>query len=303
MQTIEALRRKIKSAQDLLSVVKTMKALAAVNIRHYERAVEALTEYNRTVEMGLHVVLHAREETLIDPDRAALPWLNGEAGGHGVGCVLFGSDQGLCGQFNERIVTHAQETLNGMHIPVNQRTFLAVGERCALLLDDAGQPLDGLLDTPGGMAGVTPLVEELLLRIDGWRAGGRTDRILLFHNRPMGGGLYGSRTVQLLPLDLDRLHAMEEAPWPSRCLPTFTMDWSRLFSLLIRHSLFVALFRACAESLAAEDAARLASMQNAQRNIEDRLEELNARYHHQRQNTITAELLDIVSGFEAVNAV
>ena len=62
MQTIEGLRRRIKSASDLLSVVKTMKALAAVSIRHYEHAVASLSEYNRTVELGLHIVLTAQNE-------------------------------------------------------------------------------------------------------------------------------------------------------------------------------------------------------------------------------------------------
>mgnify|MGYP001333694085 CR=1 FL=1 len=62
MQTIESLKRKIKSTSDLLSVVKTMKALAAVSIRQYQKAVESLTDYNDTVEMGLQVVLKKRAE-------------------------------------------------------------------------------------------------------------------------------------------------------------------------------------------------------------------------------------------------
>ena len=59
---IEHLKRKIKSAGDLLSVVKTMKILAAVSIRQYEKALESFVEYNRTVEMGLQVVLKQRPE-------------------------------------------------------------------------------------------------------------------------------------------------------------------------------------------------------------------------------------------------
>ncbi|MBN2296940.1 MAG: F0F1 ATP synthase subunit gamma, partial [Deltaproteobacteria bacterium] len=65
MQTIESLKRKIKSTEDLLSVVKTMKALAAVSIRQYQKAVESLTDYNATVEMGLQVVLKKRAEQAV----------------------------------------------------------------------------------------------------------------------------------------------------------------------------------------------------------------------------------------------
>ena len=80
------------------------------------------------------------------------------------------------------------------------------------------------------------------------------------------------------------------------------MNWDRLFSLLIREYLFVSLYRAFAESLASENASRLASMQVAERNIENRLDELNAQYHQQRQNGIDAELFDLVAGFEALSS-
>ena len=78
------------------------------------------------------------------------------------------------------------------------------------------------------------------------------------------------------------------------------MDWDRLFSALIGHYLFVSLFRAFAESLASENASRLASMQAAEKSIRDQLSELTMKYHQQRQMSITEELLDIVSGFEAL---
>jgi F-type H+-transporting ATPase subunit gamma len=78
------------------------------------------------------------------------------------------------------------------------------------------------------------------------------------------------------------------------------MDREALFSSLVREYLFVSLYRAFAESLASENASRLASMQAAEKNIEERLRELSAQYHQQRQMSITSELLDIVSGFEAL---
>jgi F-type H+-transporting ATPase subunit gamma len=59
METIEALRKKIAVTEDLREVVKTMKTLAAVSIRHYERAVESLRQYSRTVEMGMQIVCAA----------------------------------------------------------------------------------------------------------------------------------------------------------------------------------------------------------------------------------------------------
>ena len=69
---------------------------------------------------------------------------------------------------------------------------------------------------------------------------------------------------------------------------------------LIREYLFVSLFRACAESLASENASRLAAMQRAEKNIEELLEDLDGRFHRLRQSSIDEELFDVISGFEAL---
>jgi F-type H+-transporting ATPase subunit gamma len=71
---------------------------------------------------------------------------------------------------------------------------------------------------------------------------------------------------------------------------------------LIREYLFISLFRACAESLASENASRLAAMQRADKNIDELLEDLNRAFHRMRQDGIDEELFDVVSGFEALTA-
>jgi len=69
---------------------------------------------------------------------------------------------------------------------------------------------------------------------------------------------------------------------------------------LIREYLFISLFRACAESLASENASRLAAMERADRNIEDLLDHLHGRFHRQRQGSIDEELFDVTAGYEAL---
>jgi len=88
--------------------------------------------------------------------------------------------------------------------------------------------------------------------------------------------------------------------WPNKVLPIYTMGRERLFASLIREYLFMSIYRALVDSLAGENASRLASMQVAERNIGERLDGLNAFYRQQRQGTITEELLDIVAGREAL---
>ena len=125
--------------------------------------------------------------------------------------------------------------------------------------------------------------------------------MLVFHCQYVTRGAYEPRCLNLLPVDRGWLESLCQRPWPTHVLPAFTMDSEQLFSALIRQYLFVALYRAAAESLASENAARLTAMRGAERNITDQLDTLRMRFHQQRQQAITEELLDIASGFEALS--
>jgi F-type H+-transporting ATPase subunit gamma len=292
MQTTESLKRRIKSAGDLLSVVKTMKALAAVSIRQYQKAVESLDDYNRTVEMGLQIVLKERMGAMNKSKNMAVKRM---------GAIIFGSDQGLCGQLNEQISVFSLDSMKDAGVKKENRKVLAVGARVADYVEDAGQPIDELMATPSSTAGITPLVQEIIMVIEEWHFKQNVDHFILFYNDYISGANYRPYQVQLLPVNSDWLKEISRKKWDSKSLPIFRMDGARIFSSLIREYLFVSLYRAFAESLASENASRLASMQNAEKNIEEQMQDLNVQFHRTRQMTITEELLDIVAGFEALS--
>jgi F-type H+-transporting ATPase subunit gamma len=290
MYTLEALQRDINAATELQSIVRTMKVLAAVSIRQYERALESLTEYNRTVEMGLQVVLHNHRTTEARRQLKQLPW---------TGAIVFGSDHGLCGRYNESVVTFALEKLDKAGHDRDKRRILAVGARVDASLREKGQGVEETFFVPGSVAGITATVQKMLLQIDNWQGDG-VEQVLLFHNAHQQRTTYSAQLKKLLPLDLSIFNHTHTKPWPSRSIPLFTMASEKLLSSLIRQHLFIVLYSACAESLAGEHASRLISMQVAEKNIKERLESLTATYRQQRQNQITEELLDVVSGFEAL---
>ncbi|MXS85493.1 F0F1 ATP synthase subunit gamma [Nitrosomonas sp. HPC101] len=289
-QTLELMRRRISTAEDLYGVVRVMKALAASSVRQYEAAVESLAEYNRTIEEGLQVALRNRPESIL-PETV---------GGNRQAVIVFGSDQGMCGAFNEQIVTFTLERLDALDDELGDIEVLAVGARVVGRLEDAGCQVVQRLLMPSSIAGITPAVHKLLLAVEALRFAGGIDRLQVIHHRPGAHASSRPQILQLLPVDrawLDRLAARD---WDSRSLPTFSMKWRTLFSSLIRQHLFVALYRAFAESLASENASRLSSMQAAERNIQGHLEQLALDYHQGRQESIQAELLDIVAGFETL---
>jgi len=291
VQTIEGIKRRIDNTQDLMSIVRTMKTLAAINIRQYERAVESLANYNRTIEMGFQILLRNLPEEVSLAKNTQHTTL---------GIIIFGSDQGMCGQFNEQIGNLAMEELARLWLPKADRLILALGARLTAYLEALEQPLDEAWALPGSVGGITPLIQDIVMKIDTWRERQGVNRVVLFYNRPLTGAGYYPHKVTLLPVNWEYLRRQARKEWGSRTLPMFTMDWQPLLSALLRQYLFVSLYRAFAESLMSENASRLATMQAAERNIEDHMEALNALYHQERQRSITEELLDIVAGFEAL---
>jgi F-type H+-transporting ATPase subunit gamma len=105
----------------------------------------------------------------------------------------------------------------------------------------------------------------------------------------------------LLPLDENWRRGLFQLPWPTANLPEVMGGGMSTLRALIREYLFVSLFRACAESLASENASRLAAMQRADKNIDDLLGSLNGTFHRLRQSGIDEELFDVISGFEALS--
>ena len=291
--TVASLSRKINSAGDLQSVVRTMKAMAASSIAQYERSVLALADYYRTVELGLGVCLKNR-----GPANPMTEW-QGNAGVGTVGAVVFGSDQGLVGQFNDVVADHAIRSLAAL--PAVPQVW-AVGERVHARLADGGLPVKGLFTVPNSVKAITPLVGRILVEYETRHQQHESAELYLFYNRPVAGAVYAPVNQRLLPLDDIWHRDLAELPWPTKNVPEVMGGDTTTLGLLVREYLFVSLFRACAESLASENASRLAAMERADTNIGELLEDLTGTFHRLRQSGIDEELFDVVSGFEALIA-
>jgi F-type H+-transporting ATPase subunit gamma len=290
--TRASLRRKIKSAGDLQSVVRTMKALAASSIGQYEASVRALAEYYRTVELGLGACFREGEPA------APIIAGRGRPAAGAIGAIVFGSDQGLVGRFNELVVDHAIETLAAL--PGRPEVW-AVGERVHERLADAGLAPKGLFAVPNSVMAITPLVGRIQIASESRRAEGEYARVYVFHNRPLSGASYEPISQRLLPLDAQWRRDLIGVRWPSRHVPEI-MDRgdSATLRVLVREWLFISLFRACAESLASENASRLAAMERADKNIDELLEHLRGTSHRLRQSSIDEELFDVIAGYESL---
>jgi len=290
--SMESLSRKIAGAGDLQSVVHSMKALAASRIGQYEKAVQALLHYYRTVELGLVACFRRPGGSPLAPARV-------RKGPRAVGAIVFGSDQGLVGRFNEELVDYTARTLGAL--PDGARKVWAVGERIHSLFADRNLAQAGPFAVPTSVYGITPLVGQILVEIEASHEKGEVTDIYLFHNQPQSGAIYEPVNKQLLPLDRAWRRNIAALPWPTKNLPEVIEGATPALQDFLQGYFFVLIFQACAESLASENASCLAAMQRAESNIDDMLEELSRAFHRIRQESIDEELFDVVSGYEALS--
>jgi F-type H+-transporting ATPase subunit gamma len=291
--TIVDLRRKISSAGELQSVVRSMKALSASSIGQYEKSTLALTDYYRTVELGLGVCFREMRNSKSSSKSEK------QAKKSGVAAIVFGSDQGLVGQFNEVIADYAIQKLKSL--PGKPQVW-AIGERVHARLVDAGLPVAGLFKVPNSVKSIAPLVAQIQIKSEAKRAAGEYASVYVFHNRQVASSTYEPIVQRLLPLDEVWRLSLMKIRWPTQKLPQVIGSGTTTLRSLIREYLFISLFRACAESLASENASRLSAMERAEKNIDDLMTTLQGSFHRLRQDTIDEELFDVVSGFEAQSA-
>ncbi|CUH59496.1 F0F1 ATP synthase subunit gamma [Thalassobacter stenotrophicus] len=290
-QSLEGLTRHMTGMESIHSVVHTMKTLSVLNAAPYEQAARAIEDYHRTVLDGLHAFFVATGA----PDRSPQP-----LGQRHI--VVFGSDHGLCGTYNDGIATHIAEALAGVAPEVSQ--IDCVGAQMADALRDRGLAPSQVFLPAASVDGLARLANLLTQHIEVTQnaSESRSSSVELVYASRAADGTQTPMLVPLLPLSEALVADLCARPWLSRTRPAFAMPPDALFRALIRAHVFASLVRAAAEAMLAENAARLAVMQQAERSVEDRLDALKSEANTLRQDGITTELLDVIVGFEALGA-
>ena len=173
MLTAEALKRKIQSAQDLLGVVKTMKALAAVSIRQYQRAVESLADYNRTVEMGLQIVLKDSRGVSVPAGQRSTRMV----------AIVFRNGSGTLRPVQQYRHPARHRRAGPDERPERGPVFHRCRRKAADILVDMGQNVFEVLATPGSTAGITSMVQDITMLLENWRFSRSVENMHLFLQR------------------------------------------------------------------------------------------------------------------------
>lgn len=284
MQGLQGLKRSINSAENLQSIVSTMKAHASSSINQFQNAARASMEYRKILDMSLYIVLSDEEDLSPVSDVKDGDTIH----------IVFGSDHGLAGRFNERIADFASE-----NIPSGEEhKILIIGQQIVQRLKGEFEIYESFMQ-PLTPESIGSRVNDLLFTIDDLRDKGEVEEIILYYNTPQDNSTFLEDTELLFPIDLLQI-SKGKKKWDSKSIPMYFGEKEKIISDLIRQYFFITIYRAFCYSLASENASRLASMQSADKNIDERLEDLNYQYRRERQNSITEEINDVISGFKSI---
>ena len=277
------IERQIQTIEGLRNIIHSMRSLAATYLGRAEERLDGVRAYADTIGRAIKDCLHGREIAL--PDRE----------GKSTAILAFFSEQGLCGRFNEVMAEAAAKSARTVESP----HFIVVGRRGPALL--RREKLNILAEmpstsSPDGVDAVIHRIAKVVLQLHERDA---FAQLHLLYARYLSPGRIEPRFERVLPLDLSQ---WREAKQTHTAPPRLALRRLRLLRELVDEYTFVSLYRAFTESIAGENGMRLQSMEAAKSNIEDTLAELQLHARIQRQNDITEELLDVVSGAEALTA-
>ena len=290
--TLEALTKRIKTTTDLREIVSTMKILSSVSIAPYEKALASLTEYSKTVKDAFWGFMLESDLTL--------PNTKKEKEAHYL-AILIGTDNGLVGKFNRDVLTYAQNYFKDNQINLDNVSYLCVGKRLGGITESAvGTKLHGTYAISNSLKEIGSIASTLLIKVNEIISKTATTKVFVFYNQKASGSSQAPKVSQLMPLPYEELIAFKKNKWDGKSLPMLPEDMQGMLLGLMHEYLTVILTGGLTASLAAEHYARMVNMQQAEKNIDKSLEDMNLAYQQARQTQITDELIDIVSGAEAM---
>ncbi|HVW24478.1 MAG TPA: F0F1 ATP synthase subunit gamma [Polyangiaceae bacterium] len=281
MQRLAELQARIHSLSELGDVVSALRAVSAARVEQARGVLEATRRYTQTIEEAISEAIGGSTPL---PDETVE-----RAGGGYV--VAFGSEYGFVGSLNHRVLDHA------LHARKDGDTLLLVGSRLEIVATERREPV--AWSTP--MAAQIGAVDGVALRVAAELAracaSSTMDRVILVYTASAGGGARNPVSEAVLPFDVRRhTPAHEHLPAALSTLPR-----RELVDGLAEELLFAELAHAATESFASENIARLATMEAAADNVRGKLGELDELEHELRQEDITMEMLDVVTGAAAVD--
>ncbi len=285
MAILKDIRRRINSVRKTQQITRAMRMVAGAKLRRAQGAIESARPYAERMQATLAEVAASQRD-------AEHPLLKARDPVRRVEVVVATSDRGLCGAFNANAIKHAEALL-----VERERAGVAVAITCSgrkaaeFFRRRRGSQIAARYERPGWVSYGEAV--DLARRVSQRYADGEIDEVVLVFNEFVSTMTQRPQRQRLLPF---------APPGAAGDALTYEIepDATRLLAVLVPKAIEVQIYRALLENQAGEHAARMTAMEAATRNTEDLIASLTLQFNRARQAAITKELVEIVSGAEAL---
>ena len=296
MPSLKDLRLRIASVKSTRKITSAMKVVAASKLRRAQSAAEAARPYAHAMER----MVGELAESLVG--QAGAPKLLAGTGQDNIHLlVVISSDRGLCGGFNSTIVRATRQMVAQLQNAGKEVKLVFVGRKGRDVLRREYTKL--IVESYEGLGrkgivfaeakGIASKIEELF-------ESGDFDVCTVIYNRFKSAISQEVTRQQLIPVPVPKVDASVQASNNDGAMYEFEPSEEGILSELLPRNLATQIFRSLLESGASEQGARMTAMDNATRNAGDMLNNLTIKYNRTRQASITKELIEIISGAEAL---
>ncbi|MBN1210595.1 MAG: ATP synthase F1 subunit gamma [Myxococcaceae bacterium] len=307
MASLRDIRKRIRSVKNTRQITKAMKMVSAAKLRKAQDAIIAARPYAQMLDQIIaDLAARSADEEMAHPLLVARPVRRAEV-------VVLTSDRGLAGGFNSNVIRRASRFLYE-HRALEKVQFSTVGRKGHDYFRQRGQTIrkdfGGLYQRLSYLS-AKGVAEELIASF----LNGEVDAVYVVYNEFISAISQRVVLTQMLPLQAFGPASAEPVAAPTGALATpgakagpastlvdFKYEPSRqeVLDRLVPQAVSIKLYRALLESVASEHGARMSAMENATSNATDMISSLSLTYNRTRQAVITKELMEIVSGAEAL---
>lgn len=296
MPSLKEYRNRIESVKSTRKITSAMKMVAASKLRRAQEHAESSRPYAERMARMLQTL-----SANLNSDSTPPKLLVGTGADDRHLLVVVTSDRGLCGGFNGALVREVRGQINKLVAAGKQVQIICVGRKGRdLLRRDYAKLIVEYVDVSGkkriSFAEAQQVASSVLARFDL----GETDVVTLYYNRFKSVMTQIPTGLQLVPVKPAATEIFDVMSAGHNALYSFEPAEDQILASLLPRNLTVQIFSAMLESAAGEQAARMTAMDNATRNASDMIAKLTLTYNRVRQAYITKELIEIISGAEAL---
>ena len=297
MPNLKDLKNRIDSVKSTRKITSAMKMVAAAKLRRAQDAAESARAYSERMETVLRSLAGSFAGREGGPKLLA-----GTGADQTHLLVVFTSDRGLCGGFNGSIVREARHLVHELKSDGKTVKLLCVGRKGSdLLKGEFGGDIVDAVTGIGGKKGIefseaTAVSDKITEMFEA----GEFDTCSIIFNKFQSAMTQIVTTSQLIPFTSEENEDTDTDSGELKAAYEFEPEESEILEVLLPKNLGVQVFQAMLESSASEHGARMTAMDNATRNAGDMIDKLTLTYNRSRQAAITSELIEIISGAEAL---